>query len=356
MKNKILSIIIIFLNTFIIYCQNKDLTILDQKTNNCISNVQIFHNGELIGKTNKNGIVQINVNTGEIQIVKEGYTDITIENKNINKIIFLQEIQEKFIEEILVKKLKNSEILDSIYKKINLKGFYQFPNYFHVHNLLKSKNDTLHFINDRFLFKENIGFFINQKNNIIKNFCENKFSKDGFELIYTINKNNFVLKNATALGYFKIDQYREFTFLYENINKYNLSIIKNDEYSKLIFNPKDKKSKFSYEGYIIYNNDDFGIIEFDLNLNYNKKNKIDSYFFKEKIQQAYLINKENFNIKYSKKGNLYEFVSAKNNYNLTQIKGKLKKYIFNNTNSTEATSQFNLNNYNKINIINLNLK
>lgn len=352
---KIISILFL-VHSILIFSQNKEITILDQTTKSSIDNVQIFQNGELIGKSNKNGVFINNLETGEIQFVKEGYIDISINIQKLNKIIYLQQIEEVIIQEVIIKPLKTTQIFDSIYSTIKKKSIYEFPNYFHVFNLLKTKNDTLHFINDRLLFKINNGFFINKTNNILKKFREYNFGNDGYELIYTTNNKNAVISNGTALGYFKIDQYKEFTILFENIKNYNLSIIKDDEFSKLIFTPKNKKLKFYYEGFIIFNNDDFGIVEFNRNIINNKNNIINTFFFKEKIQQKYLILNENYNIKYKKTENSYTFVSANSSYSYVQKKGNLKNYIFKNTCSTEATSAFDLINLKKINIINLSLK
>jgi hypothetical protein len=109
------------------------------------------------------------------------------------------------INEIVVRRLTNIEILDSIKFNISTNSNkYLIPNYFKMSNILKSDKDTLHYINSLFKYDKQIGFQIDKKSNTIKNFTTKTINNNEI-LTYKINDKEIEFWEYLTVSYIKIN-------------------------------------------------------------------------------------------------------------------------------------------------------
>ena len=350
---KIFYLVIISIFTNIINSQNIKIQIVDQNTEQNLDAVLIFHNEKLISVTDKMGIANLEIYEGLIEIVKEGYIDTQINiNKIINNKIYLTKNLNIQLEEITIKKENKKNTLDSIYFTIKNKKIYSYPKYYHNYNIVTSINDTLLYLNERLQFDENKGFYVDIQNKFIKKFIFEEVinPKNTYQLIYNLKNKKIAFPKTLSSGYIKIDYYQEFTDLYNKANEYVWEITNYDEYSKLTYYPKNKNNKFSYKGHIIYNQNDFGILEFKMELIKNSKNFMLSQILNEKSKHEYLLQSEIYIINYNKINNRYYFKNSSNNIELLQVKGNFKDQIFIKKSLFEETEPFELKNKKKLDI------
>ena len=358
MRFNLFYLLVLFFFSKSVNCQEINLQIIDDSTNQNIATVLIYYNDSLISRTDKNGFAIIKLLQGEIQIVKEGYIDAkhNVENNTVNK-IYLKKIASIQLEEVVVKNLNKQTILDSIYVKIYNKKFYNLPEYSHGYNIFQSNNDTLHYLNERLQLVIDNGYFVNIQNRFIKNFefVEDKKIKNNYAIIYNLNNKKLTFPKVLTTGYIKINFNGEFKDLYTNIKNYNLELTNSGAYSKLVFFPKNRNKKFGFLGYIIFDTNDFGILEFKMELIPNNKNTMFSGILEEKMKQDYQILNEMFHIFNKKINNQYYFINSYSNVAMLQLKGNFKNQIFTKKSYFEDTLPFTLTNKKRLNIISYDL-
>ncbi|TDP58181.1 hypothetical protein [Flavobacterium dankookense] len=350
MKKIILFLFLI--NVSFSISQVKEIIIKSSINNEGLHNVLLYSENKLIGATNTYGKVKIDItNLNSIQLVKEDYYDLSLSKGDISDVIFLDFIQTIELNEVRIQNLSNKQILEKIeYNLTKNQQIYSNSLKTQYYNLLLVEKDTLHYLNNRLIWKMNDGRYINLQNKIIKNFKEAKNT-----LTYNVRDKNvsfwIPINSRMRSIYFQ----KDFPEILKNKEDYYFNIINDSVFHKIIFKSK-KKRKFSYEGYIIVDKDDFGIYELQMNLTKNKSNTVDCLIVDDKAQQSYFIENETLFYSFKKNDLKYELVTSKYDLIFTQTKGNFKGNKFTNKFRIESTSdfcdnnaiKFDLNNYEKL--------
>lgn len=356
LKKAILTLMILSLNIFS-YGQIRKIQIISEETLIPIEGVEVYDGDNFIGKSNPNGFIEINFSKiNFIYLIKDGFKDNYLNINQIESKIILVNNKPIELKEIVIRKLNDTEILDSI--KFNLSknnNKYLIPNYFKMSNILKSDKDTLHYINSLFKYDRKTGFQIDKKSNILRNFTS-RIINDNEILTYKINNKVVEFWEYLTVSYIKINGQLELIKILNNRNKYNFDINSDSTYHKINFKSR-KKGNLSFNGYIIVDKIDFGIHEFRLNLSDSKNNNIKLSTSQNKIKQSFDILETDYFIKYSKDENdEYNLLYSYLNQLFIQKEGDFinKKFIKKST----IESSFNFNNikFLPFDIFNYNLK
>lgn len=332
--------------------QVREIVIKSSLDNEVIHNVLIFSENKLIGNSNTFGRAKIDItNLKSIQLVKEDFYDLSLSKEEISDVIFLDYIKVIQLNEVIVQNLNSNQILEKIeFNLTDNKQIYSTPQTTQYYNLLMTDKDTLHYLNNRLIWKMNDGRYINYQNKIIKNFKEVNNT-----LTYKVQEKKisfWVPFNSRMRSiYFQ----KDFPEILKNKADYNFEILSDSTYYKITFKSK-KKKKFNYEGYLIVDKEDFGVYELQMNLIKNKSNTASCLIFDDKTQQTYLVEDESLFYSFKKNDTKYELVTSKYDINFIQTKGNFKNKKFNNKYRIEGTSnfsdikavKFDLNNYEKL--------
>lgn len=357
MLNKAILILIILSINIFSYSQVRKIQIISEETLKPIEGVEVYDGDNLIGKSNPYGFIQINFSKENfIYLIKDGFKDSYLNINQIESKIILLVNKPIELKEILIRKLKDDEILDSI--KLNLSknhNKYLIPNYFKMSNILKSDKDTLHYVNSLFKYDEQTGFQIDKISKITKNFIARKMNNNEI-LTYNINNREIEFWEYLTVSYIKINGQLELFKVLNNRNKYNFDINSDSIYYKVNFKSK-KKGNLSFNGYIIVDKIDYGIHEFRLNLSDTKDNNIKLFTSRNKTKQSFDILETEYFIKYNKGENdEYNLLYSYSNLLFTQKEGGFinKKFIKKST--VESSYNFNNTIFLPFDIFNYNLK
>lgn len=338
------TIVLILLVSAKIFSQKTKIQILNLKDNNPIENVQIYSDSILIDKTDSQGFFNINLKkNNKISVIKEDFYDTIINLNNINK-IFLKKINAIQLEEIVVTNINFNNLLDSIgdykkrLKKINI------SNYIHYYNELTVNKDTLLYLNNRLFQRNREGYFTSTENKIIGHFVTNGKLTPIFEY-----KNKPILFHKNYL-HFPSSYFTTELQIIINVRKlFDYKVTKDDGYYKIEFVPNKKNNEYPYFGYILIDQEDFGIYEFKINTNIQKDDTrtvvLDNELLKYKI-----LNEEIF-IKYNKNENgKYDLVSYNYDSSFHSLNGNFKGYAFLNKCRLEPTLYFDISKTKKIDL------
>lgn len=357
MYKKAILILMIFSMNIFSYCQVRKVQIVSEETLKPIEGVEVYDGDNLISKSSSYGFIEFDFSkVNFIYLIKEGFRDKILNINQIESKIILVINKPIEIKEIVIRKLKDTEILDSI--KLNLainNNKYLIPKYFKMSNILKSDNDTLHYINSLFKYERQTGFQIDKKSNIIKNFNSRTINNNEI-LTYKINNKEIEFWEYLTVSYLKINGQLELIKILNNKNKYNFNINSDSTYFKVNFKSK-KKGNLSFNGYLVVDKMDFGIHEFKLNLSDPKNNNIKLFTSQNKIKQSFDILEIDYFIKYNKNENEeYDLLYSYLNQTFKQKEGSFinKKFI----KKSKVESSYNFNNIKFIpfDIFNYNLK
>lgn len=309
-----------------VFSQNNTIQVIDYSSLKPINNVAFYFNNKRIGNTDSLGVIKIKKDINSILLIKEEYYDTIINLEN--KIIKLKKIEGIKLKDIVITSMLDNSILDSVYNKIKKLDIYKIPDNFHFKNFSKINRDTICYINETINFKKGLGFYIEQKDKII-----NKFIASGNNSIYKI-KNNTIKFNKDYL-HINLPYYAGEIQLVTNFQKlFEYTIEKNDGFYKINFKPNKKRSEYPYEGFLIVDVLDFGILEFKFFTSNNTRrnliheNKIIN--FKVVSEIGSLINKKNLEGK-------YEFVQYSFLSKIEILDGVFKGKIFENNCYKEST-------------------
>lgn len=310
----------------IVFSQNKTIQIIDYQNLKPIKNVELIFNNKRIGSTDNLGVFKIKKNIHSILLSKEEYYDTVINLEN--NIIKLKKIEGFKLNELVITSMFDKSILDSVYKKIKKLDIYKIPDNFHFKNFSKINRDTICYLNEIINFKKGQGFFIEQKDKII-----NKFIESGNNSICKIN-NNSIKFNKDYL-HINLPYYAVEIQLVTNFQKlFEYKIEKNDSYYKISFKPNRKRNEYPYEGFLIVDVLDFGILEFKFFTSNNTRRNL---IYEDKIinfkvvsENGSLINKKNIEGK-------YEFVQYTFLSKIEILDGFFKGKIFENNCYKEST-------------------
>jgi len=341
---KKITIVIILLVSVKNFSQKTKIQILNLKDNNPIENVQIYSDSILIDKTNSQGFFNLNLKKkNKISIIKEGFYDTIINIENANT-IFLKKIDAIQLEEIVVTNVNINNLLDSIgdvkkrLKKVNI------SNYIHYYNVLTANKDTLLYLNNRLFHKNREGYFTSAENKIIGHFVTNEKLTPIFEyknqpLLF--NKNYLHISNSYFTSELQI---------IINVRKFfDYKVTKDDGYFKIEFVPNKKNNEYPYYGYILIDQEDFGIYEFKINTNL-QKDDTRTVVLNNELLKYKILNEEIF-IKYSKNENgKYDLVSYNYDSSFHSLNGNFKGYAFLNKCRIEPTLYFDISKTKKIDL------
>ena len=345
---KILITILIFFLTKLSIGQNIKITIKSENKNELLKGVLIYSNGKLVGETNNDGVVILETKLlNNIQIVKEDFYDLSLKKSELSQVIYLKKNEIIELKEVVVVNYDNNQILDKIeYNLTTNKTIYKNLTSMQYFNSLVIDNDTLHYLNNRLVYKINDGFYINNQIRIVKKF----YLSDGF-LVYALNNKKLGLWVSLNSRLTSIGHKDDFPKILKNRSDYIFEINKDDDYYKINFKSK-KNKKFTYEGYLIVDKIDFGIYELEMNLIPNSDNIYSTYLFKEKQNQSYIINEEYLFYSMTKINNEYYMNSSKYDYIFTQTKGDFKGLKLINKFRIEDTPDFTDTNMYKFDFVN----
>jgi len=357
MLNKILITIILIFSNYNSICQTRKIQIISEENFFPIESVEVYDGNNLIGKTNSNGIIEFNFSKLKyIYLIKDGYEDRYLNTKQIESIISLSINKPIMLKEVIVRNLKDNEILDSIEFSL-AKTKYLIPNCFKMSNILKTKKDTLHYVNSLFKYDTLKGFQIQANSRIIKNFTSSINNTNNNEVLtYNVNKKNIEFWEYLTVSYIKINGQLEFIKILKNRNKYDFNIISDSIYYKINFESR-KKGSLSFNGSIVVDKIDYGIHEFKLNLSDTKNNNIKLFTSKNKAKQSFDILEIDYFIKYLKDENEnYNLIYSYLNQSFIQTEGDFKNEIFNKTSLVESSFNFNNVKFLTFDIFNYNIK
>lgn len=347
----ILSFLLFFSLSFSIG-QVKEIIVKSSLNNLGITNVLIYSENRLIGNTDDFGRLKIDLsNLKSIQLVKEDFYDLSLSRDEVSEVIFLDYIKVIELDEVVINKLNNKQILDKV--EFNLtknQQIYATSSTIQYYNILKTGKDTLHYLNNRLIWKMNDGRYINYQNKIIKNFYEINNT-----LTYEIGEKKISFWTPFNSRMRSIYFQNDLPAILKNKVNYNFEIVSDSSYYKITFKNK-KKAKFSYEGYLIVDKEDFGIYELQMSLVSNKSNQYSCIIFDEKTQQSYSVFEEKLSYSFFKNDNKYELLTSKYDMTFSQTKGNFKGQKFSNIYRIESTPnfvdskaiKFDLNNYEKL--------
>jgi hypothetical protein len=318
------------------FSQNIKITVKSDDEKELLSDVLIYSKNKLIGKTSGKGEVFLDANSADtIQVVKEDYSDLTIATNVLPSLIFLKKLEVISLNEVVISKLNAEDVVDRVEERlINHIGFYTNSKTVQYLNILTTGKDTLHYLNNRMKFIPYDGNYINEQNRIIKNFY---FERD--ELIYKIGNKRVKFATYFTTKWPFIASKDGFLKVLKSKDDYDFELIATGEYYKINYKAKQKK-KFSYNGYLIVDREDFGIYELEMKLSPHSSNIGVTYLFTEKQNLSYSINEDNVFYSMSKIDNQYVLNWARFNFTATHTKGDFKDEKFICKLRVEATPDF----------------
>lgn len=237
-----------------------------------LDSVRIYNlKGDLLG-ISKNGFVKVPLQKKDtLYFVRSGYQDVKISSEELllTPIVLLE--SEKFydIQEVVISNYNVKFLLDKIInsEKKGPTGCQSQPSYYFLKYDFSNSKNTIQKFNGRlkenfFSYKAemNNDFVNNMTKTVVKNFMGDKK--------FLLQKTNFS----------NISSYQVYPLLYELFvrdsgqDKYNLKINgSDDQVFKMVFNPK-KQTKWDYNGYIIFDKNNFHVLEMSVNLIDNSNN------------------------------------------------------------------------------------
>jgi hypothetical protein len=356
LKNALFTLMLLSINVFT-YSQVRKIQIISEETLKPIEGVEVYNGDNMIDKSDSYGFIEINFSkTNLIYLIKDGFMDVYFSTNQIESKLILTLNKPIEIKEIVIRKLSDSEILDSI--KINLSLHnkkYLIPNYFKMSNVLKSEKDTLHYVNSLFKYDKQIGFQIDKKSNVIKNFTSKMINNNEI-LTYKINNKEIEFWEYLTVSYIKINGQLEISKILNNRNKYNFDINSDSTYYKVNFKSK-KKGNLSFNGYLLVDKTNFGIHEFQLNLSDYKNNNIKLLTSQNKIKQSFDVLETDYFIKYHKGVNdEYHLQYSFLNQSFIQKEGAFQNKKFIKKSTIESSYKFNTTEFLPFDIFNYNIK
>ncbi|MFD2908297.1 hypothetical protein ACFSX9_06070 [Flavobacterium ardleyense] len=336
--------LLLILVTLSIYSQKTKTQVLSLEDNNPIENALIYYDSVLIDKTNNKGFFEINLKKhNKISIVKEDYYDTIISLDSSDK-VFLRKINAIQLKEVVVTKANVFNLLDSIGdSKKRLKNVI-FSNHTHFYNILTIDKDTLLYLNNRLYLKNREGYFCSQENKIIGNFKKT----DNLSPIFEHNNEQIVF-NYNYLHYSNSYLTMELLVILKFRKLFEYKVSKDDGYYKIEFSPNKNNKEFPYYGYILIDDEDYGIYEFSCKTTSNEKNKR-NLVLNDKIINYKILNEESF-IKHNKnENNKYELVTYRFDSQLKSLDGYFKGSIITNKYRKEPTFAFDASKAKKIDL------
>lgn len=307
--------------------QAQNLIFLDKDTMKQIDSVNIYEKEKFITQYRISTTNDLfNKIVDSVTFVKENYEDISISISDLKKsnTFFLKKNKYYSIEEVIIKNINPTKVLDKILSAEQYFSSSCKKNYYHLKYTFKSGKDLIQEYNGRLteeyaIYKLENSKFVNKMN----------------LATYSIRPKQSIF--LTKTDYSNIGNIQIYPILYKvfiknkNIEKYNLQINgEKDNLQRLTFSPK-KMDGLMYNGYIVFDKNNHRVFEVKVNLIPNGNNKFEnlkfinfSLFIKNKIIEKNCIK--------------LEYAIAEEEF--TVIKGVGKNMTFNAKSFIEETPTF----------------
>ena len=349
-----------FLNSFffILVCLNFSSALSQEvklkffdNSGNSISNIILYnYTSEVYNSGDSNVIHVRKKDLGKDFIVsKFGYEEIKIIIKG-NESIYLNNFRIEELSEVLITNITIASILDSVRDRLLSKGTYQYSNYLKIRKQLMRENDTMFFLNERYVFKDANALFEQQSP---------MFNRISYDTIRTNNYNKISIKNYVDFNSSKIhvpsfalkssipvsimyNPYIKIVLSERDRFDYSFSKI-NDGKIRVDFEQKGKKE--SYNGYLICDVDDYGIYELYYNMKPSKKNEFHGRILptNKKSKVKFNIIEHSYYTSYHKEEGLYKVETCAEKIEFVSTYNK-KKESWVNFRAFEKTNPFDIQN------------
>ncbi|WAC41528.1 hypothetical protein [Pedobacter sp. SL55] len=332
---------------FYAHAQVKHIIVTSTDDNKSVSNVLIYNKTDIIGETDKKGKVTLKLkNVDTVVLVKNGYHDLVLPISQLtdnvkmtkNGVIVLNEIKITPINaKILLARVDEFMKGKNEDSGNNPKSNYLIPTYMQIYNKFTANNDTLHYLNERFLVEKN-RLKVNFQNKNIKGFKRVKKDENIYSSYNWKSKEiNFdVISPQTPLG---MQYSTEFTNFFFHQDLFEYLIQEDDKYYKLNFKQK-KKSFSSIEGYLLIDKYDYGIYEFETKLLNDKPLLKKGTNFSTKRALSFKIINDGYRFSNLKQNGKYVLDNCTKNITFTIEGAEFDNILFSNTVQVEKTMKF----------------
>lgn len=322
----------------------KTITLVSAPENTPLQNVLIYHKNHLIGETNELGKVMLYLqNTDSLIFVKNDYEDLVLAKDQIPTIVAMFKNRVISLNEVIISPMTTKMLLYKVGEFMKSKNEeagtpnYNIPQNLHMYNKFTADKDTLHYLNNRFKFVKG-DFKINDQTPIVRNFEEIQV-KENIVKLYSWNNKITDFWGSLWLTPLGIHYSADFTAFFYHQDLYNYKITASDDYYKLEFNQK-KKARYNIEGYMLVDRYDFGIYEFESQLQSNHPLYIKHKNFSNAETIVFKIYKDTYKFKYIKENGAYTLDYSSKSTHFSTEKGSFKNIDFVNTVQVERTPNY----------------
>lgn len=301
-----------------------------------VEKVSAYFNDKKIGESDVNGFIKLAYQEGKdsIYFIKNGFYNEKISVKNIPKELRLDSLKTYDIEAVVIKNLSAKDLIEKAIAAGKNGNLYGIVGNVSIYDELKSTKKLFYKVENNFFYKPKVGRFIENKNNVVKNFEGIEDVQYGVRNISKIldqNNQKFALFGFTIpnIAYVTGRAIPQLIKILERVDDYNYIVKKGDGKIIIEFSPNKKLNDKLYIGRLIIDSEDFGIYEGLFNLIPNINNNTKTYINRDKktkaefgiLQEKYIFQNDKVNGKYK-----FKF----SNYNLIfkGLDGNIKNELF----------------------------
>lgn len=305
--------------------QTKEILLVDRK-NQPIDSVQIYINSKRIGYSNSDGKFRIpnSLPKDSIFFFKSDFANYYKSFDELEALVVLDSLRTIEIEEVTITPIDPKKLIIKILDETKKSSIYNSPSNVAIFNELSTRNQKLYTINNKFFFKPKVGYFIENKTGIFKDFQSTKVD-NVFTSVYQLKNEKFALP-LLHHRYVTARYIPQLNNLVRNLEAYNFSVKKMKSLCIIDFVP-NKTEKELYIGRIIVDENDYGILEATFNLVKNSSNRITTSA-KTNSKNQFQIEKEKFVIRYEKINGKYNLVYTTYDLIFKATNGKIKDEVF----------------------------
>lgn len=328
--------------------QTKTVTVISGDENKALSNVLIFNNSNIIAETNAYGKATIRLrNVDTIVFVKNGFHDAMLTRYQTNDTIKLIRNKAILLNEVKITPISPKILLTRVAEFLKGEGQsdmngsrssnYKIPHCLQIYNIFAANYDTLHYINDRFVFEGN-RLKVNPQNKVVKRFKRVKNGENIYSSYTWRNQDiNFdIINTETPLG---VQYSVDFTNFFFHQDLFDYKIEEDEKYYKLSF--RQKKKLFSnVEGYLVIDKYDYGIYEFQTKLKDDKPLFKNGSNFGGTKKLSFKIISDDYNFSCFKENGKYVLNNCTKNIKFSIIDSTFNGIIFSNKIQVEKTVNF----------------
>jgi hypothetical protein len=337
-----MKLILTFLLTvFYTFLTGQEIKILDSKSHKTIDSVRLYNKNNFIGYDIKNIILK---DSDTLVLIKQGYEDAFLPATffNTKKNIYLRKNNVYEIPEVEIKYLNPKNIVTQIINNAKISSRKNDKNFYHFFYEFKTDNATLQYFNGR-VCEQGFKYRVEKQ---LDFFSKIKYTS----VIDEKGKEEYFLQKTNYSHFLDHQMYPILWSVFLKNKKFENYIFKfqgkSNNMLKITFSPKINKG-WDYNGYIIFDINDYGVYEFSANLIQNPNNQIENL----------LQNKISIFIKNNKVGDKYyvlENANFKDEFIIFKGKGKGKEFKANSY--QEKTLKFNDNEFEDFDFMKFQLK